>query len=282
MPMTEPVLYRTIADLRAGLLPARRAGEPIAMVPTMGALHEGHLSLVRLAQQNARRIVVSIFVNPTQFAPTEDFASYPREEAGDIAKLAALGVDAVFAPPVGEMYPDGFATAVSVGGPAQGLESDSRPHFFNGVALVVTKLLLAALPDVAVFGEKDYQQLCVVRRLVRDLNIPTEILAGATVREADGLAMSSRNVYLSAHEREAAAALPATLWAVADQLKAGADVEAALTAGRDRLAVAGFKVDYLELRDADTLAPVRPDSTNRRLLVAAWLGRTRLIDNIAV
>lgn len=280
--MTEPVICRSIAALRDTLKPARMAGERIAMVPTMGALHEGHLSLVRRAGQEAERVVVSIFVNPAQFAPTEDFDAYPRAEERDVELLRSHGVDAVFAPTIAEMYPAGFATAVSVGGPSAGLESDFRPHFFNGVAVVVTKLLLAALPDIAIFGEKDYQQLCVVRRMAHDLNLPTRIVGAATVREADGLAMSSRNVYLSQDERRTAALIPAVLKDTAAALNGGGDALTILAAGRERLTAAGFQVDYLELRDADTLAAVSAETKNRRLLVAARLGRTRLIDNIAV
>lgn len=280
--MTSPRLHRTIAALRADHGDARRAGARIALVPTMGALHEGHLSLVRLARRHADRVAVSIFVNPTQFAQGEDFDAYPRTEDADIAMLAAEGVEAVFVPARGEMYPDGFATTVSVAGPALGLESDTRPHFFGGVALVVTKLLLAALPDVAVFGEKDYQQLCVVRRFVRDLNIPTEIVGGETVREADGLAMSSRNRYLDAAARARAAQLPAVLFETAAEIAAGGPVDARIAQGIAALEAAGFAVDYLALRAANTLAPIAADTRNARLLVAARLGTTRLIDNVAV
>jgi pantoate--beta-alanine ligase len=279
--MTRPRIFETIAGLRADVEAARRSGQRIAMVPTMGALHEGHLSLVRAAQAKADLVIVSIFVNPTQFAPNEDFDAYPRDNDSDIAKLAELSVDAVFLPTVGEMYPKGFATGVSVGGPSQGLESVTRPHFFNGVALVVTKLLLAALPDLAIFGEKDYQQLCVIRQFVRDLNIPIEIEGAPTVREDDGLAMSSRNRYLGPDERKRAALLPAVLRETLQALDAGTPVADALDRGRRRLTDGGFEVDYLELRAADTLAPVDDATTDMRLLVAAKLGATRLIDNMA-
>lgn len=279
-PMNDPAIHRTIADLRGALQVYRRSGERIAMVPTMGALHEGHLSLVRRARQEADRVVVSIFVNPTQFAPNEDFDAYPRTEARDVALLAELGVEVVFAPAAREMYPEGFATSVSVGGPSQGLESAFRPHFFNGVALVVSKLLLACLPDVALFGEKDYQQLCVVRRMAADLNIPCAILGCATVREADGLAMSSRNVYLSETERRTAALIPAVLTETIRAIRSGELPEAALARGRERLVEDGFRLDYLELRDGDTLGHIGPHTGTRRLLVAAWLGKTRLIDNM--
>lgn len=278
--MTRPRIFETIAGLRADVEAARRSGRRIAMVPTMGALHEGHLSLVRAAQAKADLVIVSIFVNPTQFAPNEDFDAYPRDNDSDIAKLAELGVDAVFLPTVGEMYPKGFATGVSVGGPSQGLESVTRPHFFNGVALVVTKLLLAALPDLAIFGEKDYQQLCVIRQFVRDLNIPIEIEGAPTVREDDGLAMSSRNRYLGPDERKRAALLPAVLRETLQALDAETPVADALDRGRRRLTDGGFEVDYLELRAADTLAPVNDATRDMRLLVAAKLGATRLIDNM--
>ncbi|MCA1241400.1 pantoate--beta-alanine ligase [Stappia stellulata] len=278
--MTRPRIFETIAGLRADVEAARRSGRRIAMVPTMGALHEGHLSLVRAAQAKADLVIVSIFVNPTQFAPNEDFDAYPRDNDSDIAKLSELGVDAVFLPTVGEMYPKGFATGVSVGGPSQGLESVTRPHFFNGVALVVTKLLLAALPDLAIFGEKDYQQLCVIRQFVRDLNIPIEIEGAPTVREDDGLAMSSRNRYLGPDDRKRAALLPAVLRETLQALDAGTPVADALDRGRSRLTDGGFEVDYLELRTADTLAPFDDATRELRLLVAAKLGATRLIDNI--
>lgn len=279
--MTAPIVHRSIGDLRTALKPARMAGKRIAMVPTMGALHDGHLSLVERAREEADRIVVSIFVNPTQFAPHEDFDAYPRNEGKDLELLRDHGVEAAFIPSVREMYPDGFATGVTVGGPSEGLESAFRPHFFDGVALVVTKLLLAALPDVAIFGEKDYQQLCVVRRMVRDLNIPTEIIGAPTVREPDGLAMSSRNVYLSPDERETATSLPAVLRKAIERLGQGEDAHDVLPLSRQELEERGFKVDYLELRDGETLGPVTEDTQSRRILVAVWLGKTRLIDNMA-
>ncbi|WP_186395303.1 pantoate--beta-alanine ligase [Stappia sp. TSB10GB4] len=280
--MTRPKVHETVADLRQGIASARAAGRRIALVPTMGALHEGHLSLVRAARARAEHVVVSIFVNPTQFAPTEDFDAYPRDNEADIRMLADLSVEGVFLPSVAEMYPQGFATGVTVGGPSQGLESVTRPHFFNGVAIVVTKLLLAALPDVAVFGEKDYQQLAVVRRFVTDLGIPTEILGAPTVREADGLAMSSRNRYLDAGARRTAALIPQVLTQAIARIEAGEPAAPVLAEGTAQLAKSGFAVDYLDLRDAATLAPVGPQSDSARLLVAARLGSTRLIDNMAV
>ncbi|WP_321345776.1 pantoate--beta-alanine ligase [Breoghania sp.] len=272
---------RTTAELQAWSDSCRKQDRSIAMVPTMGALHEGHLSLVDAAKAKADAIVVSIFVNPTQFGPGEDFDAYPRTEASDLAKLEGHGVEVVFAPNAAQMYPDGFATSISVGGPSMGLETDFRPHFFAGVATVVAKLLLAARPHYAFFGEKDYQQLLVVRRMTRDLNIGTEIVGNPTVREADGLALSSRNAYLDADARQKAARLPAVLKHVIVSLEAGAPTETALADGRAALERNGFDVDYLSLCDAETLGAPIPGHS-RRLLVAARLGSTRLIDNMPV
>ncbi len=278
-----PVIVRTVADLRARITAWRQAGETVAMVPTMGALHDGHLSLVEEGFRRADHVVVSIFVNPTQFAPHEDFQTYPRTEGSDVDKLAALGTDLVFAPNALEMYPLGSVTRVEVAGPALGLETDFRPHFFSGVATVVAKLLIACAPDFAVFGQKDYQQLAVVRQMVRDLMLPVEIVGAATVREADGLAMSSRNAYLSPEERAVAPRLYAEMRAVAATVRAGGDAAAALAAAREALLAAGFRqVDYLEIRNAVTLAPQSEPGEPLRLLAALWLGRTRLIDNMAV
>lgn len=261
----------------------RKEGLRIGFVPTMGALHVGHLSLVKIALEHADRVVVSIFVNPTQFAPHEDFDDYPRCEADDIKKLAEIGTHLVYTPTALEMYPEGFATAIKVGGPSAGLCGGARPHFFDGVSIVVTKLLMQVSPDVAVFGEKDYQQLLVIRRMTADLDIPTTILSGATAREADGLAISSRNQYLSTQERPIAAQLQKTLQETAASLSCGVPSAKALTDGIQALQAAGFrKIDYLELRDAKTLTPLDALETSGRLLVAAWLGKTRLIDNIAV
>ena len=261
----------------------RRAGERVALVPTMGALHAGHLALVSAARAQANRVLVSIFVNPAQFAPNEDFAAYPRDEAGDLAKLANAGVDAVFAPEAAEMYPPSFATTVTVGGPSAGLETAFRPHFFTGVATVVAKLLLAALPDAAIFGEKDYQQLLVVWRMVADLGIPVEIIGAPTVREADGLALSSRNAFLSPEERRVAPELHQALEAAAAAIRRGVPTVLALAEAEEHLVQHGFLVDYFELRDAETLAPVTDrGSEPLRLLAAVRLGRTRLIDNIPV
>ncbi|HWE20688.1 MAG TPA: pantoate--beta-alanine ligase [Hyphomicrobiaceae bacterium] len=276
-------VVRSVAPLRAQVRAWRQAGETIALVPTMGALHRGHLELVRLARARCRRAVVSIFVNPTQFAPHEDFERYPRDEAGDLAKLADVGCDLVWAPGRSEMYAPDFATRVVPGGAAEGLESDFRAHFFAGVATVCCKLFTQVAPDVAVFGEKDYQQLCVVKQMVRDLDLPLEIVGMATVREPDGLALSSRNAYLSAEERRVAPALHRVIAQVAYSAARRADAPGAIADGKAALETAGFKVDYLEVRDAETLRPADPGSARPlRVLVAAWLGKTRLIDNVAV
>jgi pantoate--beta-alanine ligase len=282
MRTNRPVVMRNLARLRRTLGDWRADGETIALVPTMGALHAGHLSLVRLARRRAARVVVSIFVNPAQFAPNEDFSAYPRTFAADVKTLADARADLVWAPAAADMYPDGFALQVVPAGPAAaGLEDAVRPHFFAGVATVVTKLLVQCLPDVAVFGEKDYQQLRVVTRMARDLDLAVKVIGAPTVREPDGLAMSSRNVYLSPDERTVAPVLHRVLALCADKIAAGRPIAAILAEGREALERAGFRLDYLEARDAQTLAPAargRP----LRLLVAATLGRTRLIDNVAV
>jgi pantoate--beta-alanine ligase len=279
-----PRTVRTVAGLRRAVAHFREAGETVALVPTMGALHEGHLSLVRLARSRADRVAVSIFVNPTQFAPSEDLASYPRTFGSDIAALRKLGADLVWAPPVKVMYPEGFATRIEPEGPARaGLEDAFRPHFFGGVATVVAKLFLQCLPDIAVFGEKDYQQFKVVTQMARDLAIPVRVVAGRTVREPDGLAMSSRNAYLTAAQRAAAPTLYRVLKACAARIKRGERIAAALADGRKAITGAGFVLDYLEARHAETLAPIRSVKDGPvRLLVAAKLGTTRLIDNIGV
>ncbi|MEK9662347.1 MAG: pantoate--beta-alanine ligase [Alphaproteobacteria bacterium] len=272
---------RSVAELRTAVAGFRAAGESVALVPTMGALHEGHLSLVRLAETLADRVVATIFVNPTQFAATEDLSSYPRREAADFEQLRAVGVPLVFAPDVAQMYPDGFATTVTVARVSEGLCGAHRPGHFAGVATVVAKLLLQALPDVAIFGEKDYQQLQVIRRLARDLDIPVEIVGAPTVREADGLALSSRNAYLDARQRAIAPTLHDTLESAAHRLAAGEDAAAVLTDGIAALAHAGFgPVEYLEWRDAETLESTPAPGHPGRLLAAAWLGKTRLIDNV--
>ena len=272
----------TVADLRAALAAHKAAGKPrIGMVPTLGALHEGHLSLVREARSRAETIVVSIFVNPTQFAPHEDFDAYPRTLDADLQKLGAQA-DIVFAPTVQEMYPQGYATTLSVAGPSAGLETDFRPHFFAGVATVVAKLLIAASPDVAVFGEKDYQQLLVVKRLVRDLGLPVKIIGVPTLREADGLAMSSRNAYLNPDERKIAGALNVILKNAITQARHG-DLRAAEASAIEALWAAGFShVDYVAIRDAETLDHISTLERPARILAAAKIGKTRLIDNMAV
>jgi pantoate--beta-alanine ligase len=278
-----PAIVRTIPALRRAVELFNRGGG-VALVPTMGALHKGHMALVQQARRRARRVVVSIFVNPTQFAPNEDFGSYPRELKKDIAALTEAKVDLVWVPTAAVMYPEGFATRIAPEGAATaGLEDRFRPHFFGGVATVVAKLLTQVTPDVALFGEKDYQQLRVITQMARDLDLPVKIVGVPTVREKDGLALSSRNVYLSAGERAAAPALYRVLKASAARIKKGEPIERVLDVGRIEIDVAGFTLDYLEARHALTLAPVtsRKDGP-LRLLVAARIGRTRLIDNIAV
>lgn len=276
-------VVRSVDDLRAQVSAWHRDGKTVALVPTMGALHDGHLALVRRAWELADQVVASVFVNPTQFAPHEDFDRYPRDEAGDSRKLASAGCHLLYAPTVRAMYPEGFATAISVGGPAEGLCGTFRPQMFGGVALVVTKLFLQAQPDVAVFGEKDYQQLMVIRRFARDLDIPVRVEGLPTVREADGLAMSSRNAYLSADERARAPELNRALRDAASALAGGAEAATVLEAVRARITAAGFgSIDYVELRDADTLVPVTRAERPARLLAAAWMGKARLIDNVPV
>ncbi len=278
-----PKIARTVKALRAEVARWRRRGETMALVPTMGALHDGHMSLVRLALSQADRVVVSVFVNPAQFGPTEDFSRYPRTWKADLKRLGAAKVDLVFAPSVKEIYPQGFATHIAPAGPAvAGLEDKFRPHHFGGVATVVAKLLIEAMPDWAYFGEKDFQQLLVVRRLARDLNLPVKIVGGPTVREKDGLALSSRNVYLSPTERAAAPALRRALRDSAKAIAAGRPIAPAIAAGRAAIEKAGFTLDYLEARNAETLAPVSMRDNSIRLLVAARIGAIRLIDNVGV
>ena len=274
---------RTVAALREAVGGWRATGERVGLVPTMGALHRGHLALVGAARGQCERVVASLFVNPKQFGPREDFAGYPRDEAADLAKFREGGVDLVFAPPVEAMYPPGFASNIRVAGISESLEGAHRLGHFDGVATVVAKLLLQCLPNAAYFGEKDYQQLMVVRRLVRDLDIPVRIEGVATVRESDGLALSSRNVYLSPEERRVAPQLHQVMTDTAAALRERPDsVASALAGGSATLERAGFAVDYLELRDAASLAPLSGLASPARLLAAAHLGRTRLIDNIAV
>ena len=281
---TAPKILRTVPSLRRALEPYRKAGASIALVPTMGALHRGHMALIREARRRAKRVVVSIFVNPTQFAPHEDFASYPRSLATDLKALRAEKIDAVWAPAVEAMYPDGFATRLAPEGPAKaGLEDEYRPHFFGGVATVVAKLFTQVSPDFAFFGQKDYQQLRVVTQIAKDFDLPVKVIGVPTVREPDGLALSSRNVYLSSAERAVAPMLYKVLKGCASRIKSGEKIDRVLNVGRIEVDLAGFGLDYLEARHALTLAPVVSLKEGPvRLLIAARLGKTRLIDNIAV
>jgi pantoate--beta-alanine ligase len=278
-------IVRTVGELRAQVAVWRAAGQRVALTPTMGALHEGHLSLVRLGRERADRAVASVFVNPTQFAPHEDFAAYPRDEQRDAALLAGAGCDLLFAPGVEEMYAPGFSTTVSVGGVSEPLEGAARPTHFAGVATVVAKLLIQAGPDIAVFGEKDYQQLQVIRRLARDLDLPVQIVGAPIVREADGLAMSSRNAYLAPSERPVAATLNRVLSGAIGRLRAREPVAGVEAAAVAALTDAGFaRVDYVEVRRPEDLARLGPGPLDSpaRILAAAVVGRTRLIDNMAV
>ncbi|HTM81480.1 pantoate--beta-alanine ligase [Asticcacaulis sp.] len=269
----ETARVRTLPALKAELVALRAGGATVGFVPTMGALHDGHLALVRHAKSLCDKVVVSIFVNPLQFAPTEDLDRYPRDEAGDIARLQSVGCDLVYLPTVDVLYPKTFVSRIEMNGPALGLETNFRPQFFSGVATVVSKLFNQVRPDVAVFGEKDFQQLAVVRALVRDFDMGIDVVGMPTVREADGLALSSRNAYLTPEERAIAPKLHQALEAIRD----GADIEQAKT----DLQGAGFgQIDYIALRDADTLGDITPETQSRRLLAALWLGKTRLIDNI--
>jgi len=272
---------RTVKDLRGQVAKWREAGESVGLVTTMGALHAGHLSLIALAKKNADRVVVSIFVNPTQFGPREDLSRYPRDEAGDVAKLADAGVDLIYIPDLAEMYPPGFTTRVIVQSLTDDLCGAARPNHFEGVATVVTKLLLQCAPDFAVFGEKDYQQLLVVGRLVTDLNIPVRILGAPIVREEDGLALSSRNGYLSPQERKKAPLFYQALRTVAADLGNGEGCDVASSTGRFKLEAEGFRVDYIAIRDPETLEPLSgPIRGPARVLGAVYLGKTRLIDNL--
>jgi len=279
-----PRVIGTLPALRRAIANFRRRGRTIALVPTMGALHEGHFSLVRRAQSRADCVIVSIFVNPTQFAPHEDLTTYPRTLAADVAALAERQVALIWAPSVRAMYPDGFATRVVPDGPATvGLEDASRPHFFAGVTTVVAKLLIQCEPDIALFGEKDYQQLKVVTQLARDLGLKTRIVGAPIVREPDGLALSSRNRYLTPAERQTAPILYRALKEAAAQIGAGAPITEALKEARNTIARAGLQLDYFEARNADTLESLKASAGEPiRLLTAARIGTTRLIDNIAV
>ncbi len=276
-------IVRDVASLRGQVSAWRAGGGRIGLVPTMGALHEGHLSLVRAAKAKCAQVVASLFVNPRQFAPHEDFERYPRDEAGDAKMLADAGCDLLFAPERAVMYPEGFATNVIVTSVSTPLEGQMRPHFFGGVATVVTKLLLQALPDAAYFGEKDYQQLLVIKQLARDLDVPTQIVGCPTVREHDGLAMSSRNAYLSADERRAAGRLNVILHDAIKALHRGEAIAEVESEAARHVHAAGFSgVDYVAVRDAQNLDVIGTLARPARILAAAWLGKTRLIDNMAV
>jgi pantoate--beta-alanine ligase len=279
-----PMIVRTIPALRRALDSLRAKKTTTALVPTMGALHDGHVSLVRLAKRRAAQVIVSIFVNPTQFAPSEDFGSYPRTWNSDLGKLEAEAVDLIWNPDVKTMYPDGFATRILTEGPATAaLEDRFRPHFFGGVTTVVGKLFTQVRPDFAIFGEKDFQQLRVVTRMAGDLDLGVKVIGSKTVRERDGLAMSSRNVYLSQEERQIAPTLYRAMTESAKRLRAGDDLAAVMDGGAAQIGNAGFVVDYFEARHADTLAPIASLKDGPvRILVAAKLGKTRLIDNLGV
>ena len=270
---------KTGAELRQTSRDWRAEGKRIGLVPTMGALHEGHISLVRTALAECDAVIATIFVNPKQFSPGEDLEAYPRALDSDKAMLADAGCTALFAPLVDEIYPQGFSTSITVAGISEGLCGATRPNFFTGIATIVAKLLILSEPDIAYFGEKDYQQLLLIKRLVTDLALPVDIKGCPIVRETDGLAMSSRNRYLSDNERQMALTLPHTLKEIAVGLEAGANVGQLIAMGLERLAGAGFKMDYLELRDAETLQPMTDIGRPARLLAGGYLGKTRLIDN---
>jgi len=278
------MIVRSVPALRRALESLRAKKATTALVPTMGALHDGHVSLVRLAKRRAAKVIVSIFVNPTQFAPSEDFGSYPRTWKSDVGKLAAEDVDLIWNPDVKTMYPDGFATRILTEGPATAaLEDRFRPHFFGGVTTVVGKLFTQVRPDFAIFGEKDFQQLRVVTRMAGDLDLGVKVIGSKTVRERDGLAMSSRNVYLSPEERQTAPTLYRAMKESAKRLRAGDDLRAAMEGGAELISNAGFILDYFEARHAETLAPIASVKDGPvRILVAAKLGKTRLIDNVGV
>jgi pantoate--beta-alanine ligase len=282
---TRPRVVKSVKALREALAEWRKKKADIALVPTMGALHAGHISLVALAKKSAKKVVVSIFVNPTQFGPHEDFSRYPRPIEADLDKLTEAGADLVYVPDVKEMYPEGFATMLKPTGPAAvGLDDKFRPGHFDGVATVVAKLFTSVMPDIAIFGDKDYQQLQVIKTMARDLHLPVKVIGAPIVREKDGLALSSRNIYLSPSERAAAPVLHQVLKESAKAIAAGEDPEAVLSRGRAKIMSAGFKLDYLEARDTATLARLgeQPRKPKVRLLVAAKIGKTRLIDNFAV
>jgi pantoate--beta-alanine ligase len=276
-------IVRTVVELRRAVGAWQSAGERVALVPTMGALHRGHLALVERGRALCPRVVTSLFVNPIQFGPNEDFSRYPRDEGRDAALLASVGCDLLYAPGVAEMYPERFATTVTAGPIAERQCGPFRPGHFAGVATVVSKLLLQSRADVALFGEKDFQQLQVIRRVASDLDIPVAIEGVPTVRESDGLALSSRNVYLTPEQRAVAPALYRILTEMARRIEAGEAVPAVTAAGLEALRTAGFTaIDYLDVADAESLRPLERLDRPGRILAAAWLGKTRLIDNIAV
>ena len=276
-------VVRTIADLRQRISSWRAEGQTVSLVPTMGALHDGHLSLIKIAQEKCDRVVASIFVNPKQFLPNEDFEKYPRNEDSDIEKLVELGADLLFSPNASEMYRPDASTAVVISQLTDCLCATSRPGFFDGVGTVVTKLLIQTLPDIAIFGEKDYQQLLIIKRLARDLDIPTKIIGAPTIREIDGLAVSSRNVYLSPTHRETAPSIFKVLKRTATAIALGDDASLAAKKAHDDLVLAGFsKIEYFEARHSETLEPIKDTRNPGRLFAAVWLGSTRLIDNLEI
>lgn len=276
-------VVRTIAELRQHTSRWRIAGQTIGLIPTMGALHNGHLSLIKLAQGKCDRVIATIFVNPRQFLPNEDFDEYPRNEESDIQKLIEMGVDLLFAPKAPEMYQPDASTTVVISKLTDCLCATSRPGFFDGVGTVVTKLLIQALPDLAIFGEKDYQQLLVIKRLTRDLDIPAKIIGAPTIREADGLAVSSRNVFLSQTNRETASKVFEILKKTATAIAQGNDVLVACEEARSELMLAGFsEIDYFEARHSETLELIQSFENSGRLFAAVWLGSTRLIDNLEI
>ena len=276
-------VVRTIADLRQRISSWRVEGQTVSLVPTMGALHDGHLSLIKIAQEKCDRVVASIFVNPKQFLPNEDFEKYPRNEDSDIEKLVELGADLLFSPNASEMYRADASTAVVISQLTDCLCATSRPGFFDGVGTVVTKLLIQTLPDIAIFGEKDYQQLLIIKRLARDLDIPTKIIGAPTIREIDGLAVSSRNVYLSPTHRETAPSIFKVLKRTATAIALGDDASLATQKAHDDLVLAGFsKIEYFEARHSETLEPIKDTRNPGRLFAAVWLGSTRLIDNLEI
>ena len=276
-------IVRTVVELRSHVSAWRKDGLTISLVPTMGSLHAGHLSLMKVGKEKSDKVIASIFVNPLQFAPDEDFETYPREENCDILKLVEEGVDLLFAPNVNEMYRQNSKTTINVGGLTDCLCALSRPGFFDGVATIVTKLLLQALPDIAIFGEKDYQQLLVIKRFTTDLDIPVEIIGAPTIREEDGLALSSRNIYLDPKSRSIAPSMFSILSQHASNISNGSDIKKSLKLARQNMHDLGFdKIDYLDLRNSQTLEACSDLKQPSRLFAAAWLGSTRLIDNLAI